>query len=95
VTFHHGQHSVHLPIGLWIEGRGTPSHHDLHLGVFTAGPSNEPPRVGVGLVGNGTGVEDTELGFLNVTDVPSTQGFQLLPHSFCVVLVGFAAEGPE
>jgi hypothetical protein len=62
MAFHHGYHTVHLPIHLWIQSGRAASHQDLDVGVLATGSADEPPGVGVGLIGDGTRVDDAELG---------------------------------
>jgi hypothetical protein len=95
VAFHHGPNTVHLPIGSGIQGRRTPGHNDLNVRVLPPYSANVPAGIGIGLVGDRTGIDHAHVGFRHGLDPLGAEGLQLLPHTFRIVLVGFAAEGLE
>jgi hypothetical protein len=95
MTLDHGDNPIHLPVDIRIQGRRASSNHNLQAGVFPPDPPDEPSGIGIGLVGDRACVDHTDLGIRSRHRRICAESFQLLAHSFRIVLVGFTTEGPE
>ena len=95
LPWHHGVHLRHAPVVVLAQGGRTAGHQNPCPRVLAPQPPDQPSRLRVRLVGDGTGVHDQDIGVVRPRRGSGSADLQLLTHALGVVLVGTAPEGME